>query len=309
MSPSLRPSDIVDRAPEKDTLREMLEFSASHRVLVLTAEEGNGKSTALSLLHWICRDSTPEIPAILVDLKDDSVTEAFSLVHRVRTELIPMPFPSFDDWNDIRTMRDIGALQAKRSQGRVDAAGAIVQGGVVVGMADQVLQGQFNAPVFVQGSTTWTPGVEEWAQERCIDAFFHDLRHNCRERPLVLLLDSYDKASRTMVDWIYRRLVKQYLLDPDGRPERFLVIVGSRPEAVPDFTTAERELVRVRELQQFEERDLVRQFLDANGRREAVDTDVRYAYENLRDGVMSLQKILDLIDYVQKQKTNRATNV
>lgn len=306
MTSRLRPSEIVDRVPEQDTLDEMLQFTQSHRVLVLTAEEGNGKSTVLSLLNWRCGEA--KIPGILVDLRDEEIIEALSLVQRIRAHLKPLEFPDFDQWEEIRTLKDVGALQAKRSQGVVDARGAMISGGAVVGEAGVVVQGDIKGPVTVRVGTKWDRRIEEWTQERCLDAFFRELREHCREHAMVLLLDSYDKAATPLAEWIYHRVVRQYLLDEGSRPERLVVVLASRPEALPDFTAAERELVRVQELERFQEQELVRQFLHVNGRTQAVERDIAYACGSLRDGSLSLQRTLDFVDLIQPKSRNRAVH-
>jgi hypothetical protein len=82
-------------------------------------------------------------------------------------------------------------------------------------------------------SVELTPDQELVAQEVSIQALFDDLRPVCAERPVVLLIDAYEKGSDALKDWLVEYLLERQFFDLERRPARLLLVVAGRD--IPAF--------------------------------------------------------------------------
>jgi hypothetical protein len=306
---SRQPRRIVDREPETAALKRMLEFTnpGRSRLLVISADGGHGKSSVLRRLHADCVKGRPEIPACLVDL--GNLPETFLLVREARTRLrTVVSFARFDAVNQARIGQNFATLLSVLAKGIVDARDAMIDRSVIAGVVYQVVQGNvtIKGDQYVSG-VTWTNDMEEFAQERCVEAFFSDLREHCGAAPLVLLLDSYDRADERMQTWIDLELLRRYAFDVDNRPDHLVIVLAGRPEALPDLIAEETDgLVEIRMLERFGELALVRDFFAVNGRSAAEDEDSEYARAKLQAGKWSPLEALNMMDLVFRE--NRAVD-
>jgi hypothetical protein len=145
----------------------------------------------------------------------------------------------------------------------------------------------------------WSSADEQkLAQQACVDAFFLDLKIVCAGRPVVLLMDAWERCNSELQKWIMRELLKPHCFDLDGRPERLVFVIAGRE--VPNFKAmlgADRYEFLVRSLSSLGEWDErhVKEFLEVHGYKEIEDGDVKYVCEKLKSG-WSLQKALKMVE-------------
>jgi len=223
----------------------MLLFEDERRLVVLGDREGTGKSQLLQRLKFNC-DYRLQVPASLVLLESNpdtskgrkTVTSAIDFVDWLRSDLAKhLSFPRYDRLNEFRVNYiwapfaqplDIvqGLPQAAQVQMTVDK----VEGGAVTGVHIETLN--------LQPPTTWPNREQErLANQKCIEAFLLDLRHAAARHPVVLLIDSYERAQPGLDDWIVDEFIQPLLLAQEGSPraERLLVVLAGHEDKLPPF--------------------------------------------------------------------------
>jgi hypothetical protein len=162
-----------------------------------------------------------------------------------------------------------------------EAAVRTVEGGVVAGIYIRELN--------LEPRTAWArPEQERIASQKCVEAFFVDLRHIAASQEVVLLLDSYERRAPGLAEWIVNGFIRPLLLQPSDEPraERLLVVLAGREEKLPPFPQMLSDrfdrLVSSRKLDGWEERD-VREFLELHDL-SVGEQDFEVVYRKVREG-------------------------
>ncbi len=301
--------DTVDRDAQSELFTELLKFKSVARLLRVQDKPGSGKSQLLKKLEYHCTYDL-EKPVSYVPLENFRSQTDFDLIRKIRRDLQSLEFREFDgllaayEIQDAVTFKEIG-----RVSGRVDAGGATISGGTQAGVVGTVNQpnnqyiGTYNA------GTGWSPGLEKFAEERCIEKFLVELKQVCASQEVVLLLDSWDKerTSPERRDWLVSALIKPYCLDPAKRPAKLIAIVAGRD--VDDFKTlwGGKYSDSVRE-SPFEvwNKDHVRDFLKVHGFKDLTPNDIDYVC-GLMNGGCSLQEAIDVTLAIQQIRRPKAS--
>jgi hypothetical protein len=90
-----------------------------------------------------------------------------------------------------------------------------------------------NSTVVMSDPKPFTPQQQEYAEDKCIDAFFDDLTKSAAEVPVVLIFDVYEQCEKKLKDWIEECLLENYFFNLDKRPKKLLLVVAGRQ--VPNF--------------------------------------------------------------------------
>lgn len=303
----LDPRDTIDRTVEQELFANLVSFETAARMLVISDRRGRGKSTLLRRLVYNCkREIKPAVPACLIDLADlsDSPdTTEFAFIAKVVSGLkIDQLFPKFIALNRARGERNYGPFETDSASmyGQVTAKGEVR--GDVTGL--KIIQ-----PAVVQlAAGEFTPAQEQYARQKCIEAFFEDLRVVCAARPIVILLDHWEGCNHDLREWITDAFLQQHCFHATKaqRPAKLAVVVagnsydgaderfGIRDQEFVDLFKDEpeyNETVLSKASLSDWEADHVREFLKLHRYTNVTDEDIDYLRHKLKKG-LTLQQIL-----------------
>jgi hypothetical protein len=295
------PENLVDRKAEKDVFRELLRFEDDARLLAISDRQGTGKTSLLKILSYIC-EWEAGVPVAFVPLdaqQGEAITSPFEFISRVRSDLKDLSFTRYDFLNQFRVTHQwvpfmtqpVQAIelyledQLARSrpgtviEGSVDLRDANLEGGVAAGIYIKNLK--------LEPQRDWTsPDQERMAQQRCIEAFLEDLRTECTDTTIVVLVDSYEQRSPALRDWILKDFIKPCCFD-DGRPNRLVVAIAGRDSDMPGFEQILQdryvELVRSRSQLGWEQ-EHVRAFLEVHGYERLAEEDIDFVATKVAKG-------------------------
>ena len=323
MTTELNPLDFIDRKAEQELFGTLVAFESSARMLTVCDGGGRGKSSLLRRLQYNCQhEIKPAIPACRIELDRLSDPSPFVLVSRLtsqesgfklRGEDVSKRFAKFNQLDEARTAKDFTPFDdgsASRSwDPRVVAsasASAVHEGGINAGIYAE--QAQFLPRQFEE----FTDEQEQRARQRCVEAFFDDLRTICAMQPMALVFDGWEGCNLSLREWIRDEMLGNHVLHPDPnlRPERLAVVIAGRPHQPPDtshglradefralFDSEEEHSATVLSIKSLSdwESEHVSEFMVLNGCPQPTEAQVNLIQEQLRKGV-SLEKILSLID-------------
>jgi hypothetical protein len=325
------PEDHIDRVAEQELFRNLITYQSPARILTVCDQGGRGKSSLLKRLKYNCRrEIRPPMPCCLLELDKlgerdpsafnfaQSVVEGFA----VRGEDITKRFANFNRLNDARLAKDFSPFEDDsrtfRTRDPRVMASAVATTVTGEATATTVHQGGTNIGVnmeraYIQmGARDFTEEQDKRARDRCIDALFDDLRSICATRPMVLLLDSWEKCNLSLRDWIFEEMLGNHVLnlDTDLRPDKFAIIIAGRPhvpgqvqyglrhddfrawfDSDEDFAEC---VLSIKSLSEWDN-EHIREFMVINGHREPTENDVNFIREKLIRG-WSLEKIAQLIE-------------
>jgi hypothetical protein len=248
----LDPRDHCDRLREQTIFGELMKFQSVGRLLTFSDVGDSGKSSLLRRLEHNCAEQIkPPVPRCRVELnllgqaEESALAQRpFGFVHYLvdhfahRIDKPQNLFPSFHALNAAREAGNFGPFR----QGGAAAAqpGIAVTGTSTVENNEGQSIGVKNVDMEIHGGTFsihqagplgLLPHQEKLAQERCIEAFFADLRTTCAQRPLAILLDGWDRCDRDLQDWIRDEMLGRNVFHPDParRPDQLLVVIAGRP--------------------------------------------------------------------------------
>lgn len=294
--------NLVNREAELDVFVDMLEFKDAARLLLVSDKEGTGKTSLLRKMK--VRGQWPkEMPICLVDLEaqgTEAATNAFELVDKIRSRLPKLPFTTFDFLNQFRVsyvwapfLNEPHKLREYLNtvQGVVDLRAGEIDGGKAAGVYIE----NFN----LKPSNQWQSQEQErLARDRCVEAFFHDLRIICKERPVIVLLDHYEHANEALREWLYQELLLMCCRSDENRPERFMLVVAGLDTALPNLQSLlgseYSRLVRSKQFLGWEEKH-VREFLKVNGFEDLSEDDIGIVCEKVAQGY-SVRRALRLAE-------------
>lgn len=310
----LEPIDLIDRIAEQELFAQLLGDSPRGRLLTICDGGGRGKSSLLLRLEYNCRyQMSPPVPACIVEL-DRIEPTPFGFVSRV-VESLPTSsrqlFARYSQLDVARRLKDAAAFEdpavrLHRLQG--NAAVGTQQGGVAAGIyAEQ-------ATFHLTGTQDFTEEHEQLARQRCVGAFFEDLRAVCAAQPVVLFLDAWEKCDTGLRSWLREDFLRAHCLNDDHhlRPALAAVVVAGRPhhhrderyglrtDEFRDLVRAEAEFTEaVRSIRSLSawETDHVQEFMVLNGCDAPQDHDIDYLRRKLGEG-LNLVAALQIVDSI-----------
>ncbi len=313
--PDIDPSQTVDRHAEQEAFRKMLRFEDDRRLLVIGDGPGTGKSALLRKLRYNCiwEDHAP-VSLVLLEQNPNvpnrsTVTSEIEFVDWLRSDLAgsdqedPLTFPRYDFLNQFRVnflwpqiAQSLDSVQ-ERLEGyaaQAEVKVGSVEGGLVAGVYISELK--------LEPRDAWaSPEQERMASQKCLEAFLLDLRHTAASRPVVLLIDSYERRQRGLQEWIVTGLIRSLLLMPTSQPraERLLVVLAGHEDKLPPFRQMLRSdfdrLVASRKLLGWK-KDHVREFLDVH-QLSVSDSDFEFVHSKVQEGY-SIRDALGLAEYL-----------
>ncbi|WP_448642793.1 hypothetical protein [Geodermatophilus sp. URMC 63] len=334
--PELDPRDLIDRHAEQEEFRRIVPGAESTetgqgRMLTICDRGGRGKSSLLKRLLYNCQfDMKPQASGCLVELDRLAANPSpFALVKSIHKGLTKVTgvemqkrFAKFNRLNGARELRDFTLFEESGdgpSGVRVSAMaaiGTVSEGSRAAGVNLENVQ---NAQITqITQRAEFTEEQELRAQQRCVEAFFDDLRVVCATQSVVVMFDTWERCNLQLRDWIRDEFLANHALHPDPglRPDRLVVVVAGRPYDPPDtryglrpdefrplFDSEEELEATVRSVKSLSEWEAehVSKFLVLNGCPAPDDDDIRFIQSKLQLG-WSLEKILTFIDdYLRPQ--------
>jgi hypothetical protein len=287
------PNEFINRKPEQDLFKSLMEFNENARLFVVQDKGGTGKSTLLELLQYQCKFRFFS-PVGFVSLDVPTINNDFVFVETLRNSIgINEPFPCFDE--------KIAALAAKNPAAFAPVPIPINVSGNIT--AQSTISGgtQIGAQVNIAASGEWNDALDVQARKQCIKAFFEDLKSLYDEKPLVVLLDSYDRCSEGLKEWIIDEFVLPFSINTNKRPQRLLIVLAGRE--LPDFTSmlAEQYTVLVRSSSPLSswEKEHVKDLLRVHQYTKLSDNDLDFVWQKLGVGI-SLPQVFLLADAIMR---------
>jgi hypothetical protein len=319
----LRPLDHIDRTAEQELFVNLTTYQTPARILTVCDHGGRGKSSLLKRLRYNCQhEIKPPVPSCLLELDKLSDPSAFNFAQSVvdgfavRGEDISKCFAKFNQLNDARLAKDFTPFED-------DSRTLRTRDPRVIGRAEaKTMYGGTNAGVYVEGDYHEAPAPEftedqdKRARDRCVDALFDDLRSICATRPMVLMLDGWERCNLPLRDWIFEEMLGNHVLnlEPGLRPNKLAIVIAGRPHVPGQSPYGLRDdefralfdsdvdfaecVLSVKSLSKWENKH-IREFMVINGYPEPTDDDVNFIRGLLLRG-RSLEKIVSLIEeYLQ----------
>jgi hypothetical protein len=319
----LRPQDHIDRKAEQELFHDLVTYQSRARILTICDHGGRGKSSLLKRLRYNCQhEIKPSVPSCLLELdklaERDPSPFAFALAvatgFSVRGDNVPKRFAKFNSLNDARMAKDFTPFEDGSSTFRSRDPRVMARAEATT------MYGGENIGVKVEHADTVQPAAlpdftedqEQRARERCVEALFDDLRSICATRPMVLLLDGWERCNLSLRDWIFEEVLGNHVLhlDTNLRPDKLAVVIAGRPhvpgktpyglrndELRPLFDSDEdfsATVLSIKSLSEWES-EHIREFMEVNGCPEPTEGQVNVIRELLSKG-RSLEKIVSLID-------------
>ena len=302
MSNNFDPRNFIDRQAEQELFRDLVSFTSPARMLTICDKGARGKSSLLKRLQYNCKyEIRPPVHACLIALDQLANTSRFELINKIRDELKGVAFPKFDQLNNARMAHDFTPFELRtfESRNRISVEGPVEREARVV--ADVI-------------HTTYTPFTPEqqitaeqqtFAQNKCLEAFFEDLRVICATQPIVLLFDAWERCYLELREWITDELLRNHCFNRDKnlRPANLAIVLASRPHGKEQrHGLREGEFIRLfADEQEYAaivlsrtslsdwDSEHVRDFLDQNEITNVDDDDINYIRDSLKKGKTLLQ--------------------
>jgi len=319
------PRDLIDRHAEQELFRNLMTFTSPARMLTIRDKGGRGKSSLLKRLKYNCQyEIRPPIPVCLIELDRIEDPSPFPFVLQVVEGFkIPDRFAKFRQLNEARTLRDFSIFSVgddvryrdPRTPANVQASakveGSIGEGGLAAGFYADTIEKAY----FQNANPEFTPEQEQLARQRCVEAFFEDLRTICAAEPMVLILDAWERCNLELRQWVTDELLAKHCCHADHhlRPDKLAIVVASRPydpattrqglrpdEFRPLFRDEQEHgatVLSIKSLSEWE-REHVSAFMENNGFEQPSEDDISVIQARLKAG-WSLEKILTIINVLK----------
>jgi len=226
---------FIDREVEREEFQKMLKFGdGTPRLLTIKDEGGRGKSALLKQLQYECH-YIEDIPAslILLDNKGKKIPSAFDLVKAIREDLKnfeSLKFTKFDTLENARMLKDPTPFSdlVGSSTGFVNTENAEIKDrAIVAGRVDTIIQNV--EKLELKQHAQWpNEDYEEFVRTYCIFAFFEDLFDICKEKPVVILLDVWERCEESLQRWIMRPMLQKNCFEVSERPAKLIFVLAGR---------------------------------------------------------------------------------
>ena len=280
------PGDFINRKAERDLFDGLLQLNDEARLLAIEDKKGTGKSTLLELLEHNCKYIV-EVAVSRVPLEESTINSSITFIERVRKGFgMGLTFKKFDELNQARLGKNGSAFSPSTpvlGGGVVDARATTLSG-----PGSQIVGSQVNSygTLVLGGPPEWNSELADLAKGLCIQAFFYDLKLIADEKPVVVLLDSFERCNVDLRPWISDDFLLPLCFRVNSRPAR--LVLGMAGRELPDFAAVlgpekHEKLVRSRSLSGWE-KEHVKDFLRVHGYGNLSDKDVEIVWAKVEQG-------------------------
>jgi hypothetical protein len=307
------PRDHIDRNAEQELFRDLVSFTSTARMLTICDKGARGKSSLLKRLQYNCKyEMKPSVPACMVALDQLEDISHFELIKKIHEELKGVTFPKFDKLNNARMANDFAPFELRtfEPRNRISVEGPVEREAMVVAEYTHTVVEQGDV-IIVKRFPPLSADQQTFAQNKCIEAFFEDLRVICATQPIVLLFDAWERCNLQLREWITDELLRNHCFNPDEnlRPANLAIVLASRPhgkeqrhglrddEFIRLFADAQEyaAVVLSRTSLSDWDADHVRAFLDQHGIINVDDAEINFIRDSLKKG-RSLFQILNVAE-------------
>lgn len=224
---------LVNRGTQHANFMKMLDGTTSRRIMTITAPAGMGKSWLLhSFVHEVRRR---ELPYALIDFSDRQGYDSLTLMRRFRDELGTPDFDHFTMSIQKATTPHFQISDSFQDSTRPTVNFADTQLGDV-SIQDVAGKNIIKNNLFYMRVDSDL--ARQTVEDQICSAFFVCLRTLSQVKPVVFLLDTYDRLSRSTTnwegnsadDWIRGELLRRIL---SGELTNVIVILAGR--YLPNF--------------------------------------------------------------------------
>jgi len=219
---SFDPKKFIDREFEQELFEDLLRYETPARILAIRDVGGMGKSHLLEKFQYRCRTVKPRIPISLVALDQLPDYSPFSLVRMISEHLgaFGLKFENFARYENARLTGNFSVISSSIYLQASNFAGAseVTVAGTVIKDVGTVH--------FGGAGISLSPDQEKTAREVVVGSFFDDLLKTCSKKPVVIILDSYDKCDSGLQKWISNHLLEKYFFGAAVLCNLTLIIAG-----------------------------------------------------------------------------------
>lgn len=224
---------FVDRKSQLDCFDDLLKFKDDARVLAVQDGPGMGKTLFLEKLQSHCKKIEPRVPVVFIDLQQLDDYIPFHLLRRIKDVLndSDVLFPRFEDFcnpPDNRSSENINfSINLTSNMSIQDNNFEDVDHLNISSPIDELksFAAELRTPKQVKR--------DEKTGER---AFLDDLRDYCQNKPVVFLLDHYERCpDEKLKEWVVTQLLEHYFFNVKSRPKKLLLVITGQKEGLPSF--------------------------------------------------------------------------
>jgi len=274
------PNNFIDRKAEQEIFQKLIQCQDDARLLTICDDGGRGKSHLLKQLQYNCIWQFG-ISVAMIELQALEDPTDFHLVKRTRDELVQvspqLKFTVFDN----------------ADQERLQAVPIQIVGGVDLRDAEVSGTGNRFAGVQIENfvlppQTSQVSDKEMKAREKCVSAFFDDIRRICDTEKVVILFDTWDKCN-SRLQGIILNFLRLLCFNSNSRPAYLIFVLAGRKKGFPPFNEmlgANYHKI-VRSIESFGEwdEDHVRAFLQVNGYEQIRDAVIQFICSEIKAGM------------------------
>jgi hypothetical protein len=249
---------FVDRVSEREIFRDMLVGAVGHRIMTVRARSGMGKSWLLSVFELVANDLGAV--SVKIDLEYHRDLNILDLIRTCSTEI------DSEHFTPLHRLLNQDAIPVVVSAGSLSSTGQSTgvtfgsnnEFGAVSIHGDVAGRDIYNNPIIIVG-----PPDQRQHELQATELFLVALERLATTRPVVLLFDTYEWASRRSDDWEPSH-VDQWIRDKllrrihKGRLGHTIVVLAG--QRLPSLPLELHRLVRTVQLNQLGEAD-VREYL------------------------------------------------
>lgn len=218
---------------EEARFRGMLALDSAERVMAIRAGGESGKTHFLRRLARICLDHDPLVPASLVDFAVSRDANPLELARAIRKGF--GQFVDFTRFDRLMTHYDMRVWSPESAQlaGQVIATGMHADGAENVTIGGLVTGDNSHVTVNDRGPIGLVDQQAlDAAAAQCRAAFWDELAAHCRDKPAVIILDTYEQGMGAAKGWLEDELHGRCLAGT--WPERLLVVMAGKE--IPAFS-------------------------------------------------------------------------
>jgi hypothetical protein len=218
-------SFCIDCKEEEQRFEALLRFEGPARVMAIRAPGASGKSHFTKRLRSKCVKAAEPVPVAFVDFSVFRETDTVALTRRLAHELKALSFKDFErlvrdyymrSWSSVRGLSDLRGANLANAQG-ISSTGVNVNAPA----ANSLTLNTSNIQLETQAAL-------DAAAEECVATFFDTLVEHCRERPAVIIFDTYEQCDPSLRSWFEDELERR--LSTETWPASLVVVVAARDD-------------------------------------------------------------------------------
>lgn len=220
------PKKFIDREFEQELFEQLLKFDTAARVMTVLDESGMGKSHLLGRFEYRCRTVSPRTPISFIRVEELTAdVSPFFVVQKIADDLSSAFRLKFPEYNRIESARVSADFSFIRSSIYLNDANLTGTQNMRIGST--IIETAHDFSVVGGSLKPLTSEEQRVAQGLVIDAFFQDLVKICAKQPVVLMLDTYEKADDKLRKWTEEYLLENYFFNIP-QPVKLAIVIAGR---------------------------------------------------------------------------------